>query len=306
MKRISTFILALLLVIVADGVHGYEIVILQSSRAPHYEKSVEGFKGAAIRSVSGQGLKSARPDTATTYYLDGRMSGSELSRKILESDPDLILAVGNKALELAIGADGIPVIHLLAPAATRMAGERPRTTGVTMVIPPAKQLEAFKNRIPAIRKIGLIYDPGQSGEFVKAARRAALLKGIELVASKAGSSRQIPSLLAGMAGRVDAFWMLPDPTVTTPDTIEAMLHFSMDTRIPLLAFADKYVDMGATAAVSFDVFDMGRQAGEMARRVMADPGSLIPVEPPARLNLRINTRVAAKLGILVNTADARY
>ncbi len=96
--------------------------------------------------------------------------------------------------------------------------------------------------------------------------------------------------------------MLPDPTVTTPNTVEAMLHFSLDNQIPLLTFADKYIDMGATVAVTFDVYDMGVQAGRMARKVLQAPGQTVPAESPARLNLRVNTRVAAKIGVMVDTA----
>jgi ABC-type uncharacterized transport system substrate-binding protein len=97
--------------------------------------------------------------------------------------------------------------------------------------------------------------------------------------------------------------MLPDATVTTPNTVEAMLHFSFDNHIPLLTFADKYLKLGATVSAGFDLFEMGAQAGRMARRVMSSPPERIAaVEFPEKVNVQLNGKVAVKMGLLVNTA----
>ena len=305
MKRTILILLSIFSIANVADCLAFEIVILQSSRAAHYEKGVEGFLSSAVESVSRQGLKKAQPDSVTTYYLDGSATASELRRQIIDNRPDLVLAVGSRALREAIKLDEVPTVFLLASGGGEPGSDRPNITGVKMVISPVRQLAAFKEALPSIKRVGLIHDPEKSGAFVKEARRAAILKGIELVIVEVKRARQVPGQLAGMASLIDAFWMLPDSTVTTPNTVEAMLHFSINNHIPLLAFAEKYIDLGATAAVTFDVYDMGVQAGRMARKVLEAPGEAIPAEPPARLNLRVNRSVAAKIGVMVDTAAVR-
>ena len=39
--------------------------------------------------------------------------------------------------------------------------------------------------------------------------------------------------------------------------------FFLENKIPILTFAEKYVEIGALISIGIDVFDMGRQAGEI-------------------------------------------
>ena len=139
--------------------------------------------------------------------------------------------------------------------------------------------------------------------LVKEAHAIAALNGIVLIAEEAENAKQVPAILARIAGGIDALWMLPDATVTTPNTVEAMLNFSFDNHIPLLTFADKYLKLGATVSAGFDLFEMGAQAGRMARRVMSFPPERIAAaEFPEKVNVQLNGKVAVKMGLLVNTA----
>ena len=63
--------------------------------------------------------------------------------------------------------------------------------------------------------------------------------------------------------------MVPDVTVITPETIDAMLLFSFRNRIPIFTFSDKYVEMGAMAAITVEPRDLGAQIGEILRKAMS-------------------------------------
>ena len=97
--------------------------------------------------------------------------------------------------------------------------------------------------------------------------------------------------------------MLPDITVITPQTVEFLLLFSLENTIPLLAFSEKYVDLGAFMSTDIDAFDMGRQAGEIANRILSgvDLRSVQHVGA-RRLVVSTNLMVARKLGITVDVA----
>lgn len=284
-------------------VFAYDFVIVQSSSASYYQKAVAGFKAAAVKMVAGRGLKSVQPDSVVTWIMgkDAR-NGAELRNRIIARRPDLVLALGRRALQEMAPLTGIPVVYLLVRDGGELAAGHDNITGIDMVIPPARQLAAIAEALPTVKRVGVIHGSSGSAGFVREAEAIAAIRGLELVVAEAKDVRQVPGLLAGMVNRVDAFWMLPDPAVMTASTLEAMLHFSVDNHIPLLTFADKYLELGAVMALAFDVYEMGSQAGRLARRVAAAPGNLPAPEPPASISLRLNNKVAAKMGIRVNTA----
>jgi putative ABC transport system substrate-binding protein len=101
--------------------------------------------------------------------------------------------------------------------------------------------------------------------------------------------------------------MLPDITVITPQTVEFLVLFSLENAVPLLAFSEKYVELGAFMSTGIDAFDMGRQAGEIATKILsgADVRSVRHVGA-RRLVVSTNLMVARKLGITLDMAmDSR-
>jgi putative ABC transport system substrate-binding protein len=152
-----------------------------------------------------------------------------------------------------------------------------------------------------VKRVGLLYDPSKTGFFVKKALYSSEKLGIKLIVKEVHSPKDVPSMLDSMKDGIDAFWMLPDTTVVTPETVEYLLLFSLENKIPVLTFSDKYLDLGAMISVSIDAFDIGRQAGEMAKEILS--GSDIKNLPRVHAQkavLTLNLKVAKKLGIRVN------
>ena len=101
-----------------------------------------------------------------------------------------------------------------------------------------------------------------------------------------------------MKGSFNLFWMLPDSTVVTPETFEFLLLFTQQNRTPVVTFAGKYVNTGALASLDIDGFDLGKQSGEMANRVLDGTRvSDIPTAEARKSVIKINRKVASKLGI---------
>lgn len=280
----------------------YDFVVVQSSAASHYEKAVAGFRTTAIKEISGRGMKIAVPDSLIVWTLGiNSPSGTELKERIIDRKPDVVVAVGRKALLELMQLPEIPVVYLMVRDGEQLAAEYSHITGINMVIPPARQLAAIGEALPTVKRIGVIHSP-ESRSFINKAAAVAALQGQELISAEARNSKQVVKLLDRMVNKVDGFWMQPDPKVTTSNTLEAMLHFSIDNHIPLLAFADKYLELGAMMALSFDILEMGAQAGRLARVAAKTPHKLPPPEPPKKIRLRLNNKIAAKMGVRVNTA----
>jgi putative ABC transport system substrate-binding protein len=304
LKRTITILLAVYAVFfrVNKGL-AYEIVIVQASAASYYEKAVAGFIATAVDSVSKKGPQSAQPDAISRFYLSDRQGSELFRRRVSEHTPDLILAVGNRALEELKDYSDIPIVHLLAPGALKFKSSRSNITGIKMVVAPARQVAAFTEVLPTLKTVGVLYDPAHSASFIEESRAVAEMHGIFLVAEEVRDPKEVPALLSRFVEGVDALWMLPDSTVVTPVTVEAMLNFSFDNQIPLLTFADKYLKVGALVSVGFELFEMGEQAGRLARKVMASSSEKIAAaEFPEKVKVHLNDRIAAKMGLIVNTA----
>jgi putative ABC transport system substrate-binding protein len=89
-------------------------------------------------------------------------------------------------------------------------------------------------------------------------------------------------------------------TVIIPETVEAMLLFSLENKIPLVSFSEKYVEMGALMSIGVDAFDMGMQAGEMAQRILSGGTVNVHHTDARKAVISINSKVAKKLGISIN------
>lgn len=266
---------------------GQEIVAIQSIRVAPYEEAIKGFKTVCNSKIK--------------RLVVSELEGADVAKKVNEIRPDMVLAIGMDALSRVKRIKNIPVVYLMVLNPQSMFSGENNITGVSMNIPPEKQLITLSKVLPDIEKIGLLYDPDRTGYFVKRARDAAGKFGIKLIAQKIHSSRDVPSLMKDMKGKADVFWMLPDITVITPETVEFLLLFSLENKMPVLTFSEKYVELGALMSIGIDAFDIGRQVGEMANEILSGKD----VKDVQRVDARkavvsINPKVARKLGINID------
>lgn len=264
----------------------HKIVAVQSVRIKLYKKTIEGFE-----SVTGSKIK---------RIVISELNDANIIKKINSLRPDIILAIGMGALQAVKEIKDIPIIYMMVFNPTSIISGEKNIFGVSMSIPPEKQLNLLLNVLPHIKNIGLLYDPDRTGHIVKDAMIAAGKMNINLIAKEVQNSKDVPSELLDMGKNIDVFWMLPDLTLITPETIEFLLLFSLENKIPVLAFSYKYIELGALMSISIDPFDIGRQAGEIANAIVSgrDPEKIKKVD--AKSLISINTNIARKLEIDIN------
>ncbi|MCK5244609.1 MAG: hypothetical protein KAJ90_05010 [Desulfobacterales bacterium] len=265
---------------------GQEIVAVQSIRIRPYEEAIEGF-----RSVCNVRMK---------RLVLRELQGRDVVDKINEIRPEMVLAIGLDALLRVKRVKEIPVVYLMV-LNPWSALDCDNITGVCMDIPQKEQLTSVCRVLPNVKNIGLLYDPVRTGHFAERAQHAATEIGIKLIANRIDRPMDVPLAVNGMKGKIDLFWMLPDLTVITPETVEFLLLFSLENEIPVLAFSEKYVELGALMSIGIDAFDIGRQAGEMAQEILSgrDVKRVQPVDARKSV-ISINMKIAEKLGIVIN------
>jgi len=266
---------------------GPTVLALQSVDVAPYEQAIQGFEhiyGAEVKRLFISDLKE-----------------KDLLKTVRESRPDLVLAVGRDALLSARRITTIPVVYcMVLHPRSFLSGEK-NISGVSMNLPPEQQLSELLKVLPAARNVGLLYNPDHSSVFVQGVRSAAGRMNVNLMATAVRRSGDVPSLLNTMKGKAGVFWMLPDITVVTPETIESILLFSLENNIPILTFSEKYLELGAMLAIGIDPFDVGAQAGEMAQKIFSGGITKENRHVDARKALlSVNLGIARKLGIAID------
>ncbi|MDH5298572.1 MAG: hypothetical protein OEV91_06095 [Desulfobulbaceae bacterium] len=303
MKKALLLILPLFLLLAAPA-RAHEIVAVLDSDRPHYQQVLQGFSSALLAGPSpARGVKAITPSTLTTVTVN---NPEQAATAIRARRPDLILALGSDALKAATLVDDIPVIYLLTPDAMITAANRARITGIDLRIPPQLQIEALRRHLPAVKRLGVVYDPGRSAQLIAQAKSAVANTSLQLVAATAATTREALQQIIALADRIDAYWMIPDLTVLTPATLEALFLQSLQRRIPVVTFADKYLESGAAVSITFDLDGMGRQAGEMASGILAGtPVGKMSPRPVDRVTVKFNDRIIARMGLTVSRPTTR-
>jgi putative tryptophan/tyrosine transport system substrate-binding protein len=284
----------------------FEIAVIKSSKSIVYDKAVQGFMSEDLK---GHVLceKTISSGIKYSHYIAGSSPCQDFIRKIKETPPGLILAIGKKSLSEVKDISIVPIIYLLVSSPEQLTAGKTNIFGVEMKISAAQQLIALTRAIPKVKRVGIIFDPKRTGNFAKEAQVFSDLKRIELVTHEIKRPQEVASALTRMANKIDAFWMVPDLTVLTPETIEMIMLFSLENKVPVLTFANKYLKKGATISVSFDLHAMGKQAGKMAKQILEGKNNMPKLaETPIDTHmLSINKKIAKKLGIIPNMVAAR-
>jgi len=292
MLRIILLIEIILLALQIPDTCAWDVLVVQNCRVKPYAEALQGFKTVC--------------KVKTTELVISELNGEDVRAEIRNRNPDLILAIGMYALSKVRKIKGKPIVYLMVLYPdTVLTGEK-NITGISMIIPPERQLSYLRKVMPRVKRVGLVYDPKTTGHLVARAYKAAAKMGIELTALRANRPEEFPELLKRIKGRADVFWMLPDSTVITPESAEYLILFSMKNKIPILAFSEKYLKMGAFMSVEINSFNLGKQAGEMARKILSGiPVEDIPTSDAADANISVNHIIAKKMDIIV-TSDAVY
>jgi putative ABC transport system substrate-binding protein len=265
------------------------VISVQSIAVRPYDEALEGFKEA----LSGV-------DIAVHRVFLSEVKAKDFEKQLVARKPRLILAIGMDALSRVAHLKHIPIVYVMVldPAGTLTM--RGQVTGVKMGVAPEKQLAILREALPQARTIGLLYDPQRSGRMVHRIEMVAAHNGISVAAMVVDRTEQVPKAVMEMTGKIDVFWMLPDLTVISPETVEFLLLFAMESRTPLLTFSEKYAEQGAVVTIASDPVDMGRQAGEMAAKMLAGVhAETIPEEDARTAMVTINLKVARKMGVTI-------
>lgn len=266
--------------------HAQSIAVIKSVDIKPYMEVIEGFRQSC--------------DFGLTEYTLSELESATVLRSIRTGKPDLILAIGHDALNVARDVKGIPVVFAMVSNPRSFLPKSSSTiTGVSLNISARRQLSVLLAAKPDIRRIGVVYDPQKSRLLFEDAREAAAERQVTIVAKRVHGSKEVPGAVKGIMDEVDAFWMLPDSTVVFPEAVESLMLISFEKSVPVLTFSERYVELGAFLSLNIDARDMGRQACEMSRTILGGKDITGMVSQPRKAVLSINWKTSEKMAIIL-------
>lgn len=227
-------------------------------------------------------------------------------------DPDEVRrASGGARVVFAIGPGAAKVVQELSLGSQAIYAVVPSPESVGLpsgarVIPmfvPRAQLKASAALLPNAKRIGVIYNPRFSAQMIRDCQAAATAQRMSLVEATVGSEKEVVAAVRDMIGKVDALWVIPDPTVSArPETFEFIVRTAMEAKLPVFGFSEQATRKGAVISVQVNLPDMGKRAAALARRMLS--GERAGAEEPGG-EIFLNARSAEQLGLQIPEALRR-
>ena len=266
-----------------------DIAILQSSDIAAYREAVAG-------------LKATGPIGAiyTEYDAQGDLElGKKFARKLRASNASLVVAVGLKAaLAAKIEIVDVPIVYMMILDPVKHQLTADNMTGTLLEVPVDRQLKIMRTFLPTLHRLGMLYDPARNSFRVKDAERQATHSNFQLKNLPVESDKDVPPQLRALLSDIEAFWLIPDSTVLTNESVRFILESALARQIPVIGFSPEFTRLGALLSVSVNYGDVGRETGLLVKRIL-DEELLLPLDPMPveRLKITVNLKTAKFLGI---------
>lgn len=286
------FYVIILILSCTENVGAFEIMVLSSGNEAPYTLAGKAFEKYMTTYLPIRGVKSIQPVALQFHTIEKgreRNSVAEIERV----NPDLLVTIGLRALRTAVET-GKPLVFLLVSKDKINLPEKYNATGVYLDQGSGQEFGEVIRLLPQVKRVGVVYDPDRTGGLVAGAENA--WPRLTFIRAPVASSKEVVARLKDLRGNVDLLWMVPDLTAVTPQTEQSYYRFSLEQRVPLLTFSQRYLERGATIAGVFDIPAMGEKAGELAVQVVGGlaPGSIAPV-PAVKRIIKVNEKTADKL-----------
>lgn len=262
------------------------VIIVKNKDNPPYNNAAAGFLDALKES-----------NIAFVSYEYNRADETTF-REIESQKPGIVFTLGSSVTKsVSQTFKTVPIVFSMVvdPRGSGIKGEN--VAGVTLDIPVDTQFKYLKRVVPRVKTVGVIYNPDENEENIINVLKVAAALDLSVKAVPVKNIKDIPGI--GSMG-IDALWFIPDNTVCRPAVIKRLLLDSLKSGVPVMGISPSYARAGALLALSCEYRDIGKQAGEIAARVLkGETCSDIGIIAPRKEKLYLNQAVAHRLGIKI-------
>lgn len=244
-----------------------------------------------------------RGDTIRTY--------NWIARDVVSAKPDVIITTcevtasaakrATDAIPIVMATSTDPVMHGLVPSLARPGGNITGQTSNELEITP-KRLELLREVVPKLSRVGVLRwteEPISQPEL-QALERAAQSVNVKLVPAEAEKERDFPAAFdslraAGAQGVLDYAGI----TFNFPFR-KLIAELAIKAKLPSVFFIGEVVEEGGLMSYGPNVPERFRTVARYVDKIAkgAKPADL-PIEQPTRLELVLNLKTAAAIGVTV-------
>lgn len=229
----------------------------------------------------------------------------QIAQKFVSDKKDLIIAIATPNAQAAVQqTKDIPIIFsaVTDPVGAQLVTslEKPgaNVTGTSDLTPAKEQLALFQQFGTQVKKVGVIYNPGEANSVftVNQTKDAAKELGMTVVEATVTNSNEVQMAAQSLVGRAEGLYLITDNTLA--QGVQSVIEIANAKKIPTVSAVKAYVEQGALATLGMDYYQLGKQTGAMAADVLkGKKAGDIPVLVGKDFTLVVNTKTAATIGL---------
>jgi ABC-type uncharacterized transport system substrate-binding protein len=235
----------------------------------------------------------------------GQLPG--MAADLLRLPVDLIVTDSGIATQIARQATrAIPIVAATVGAdpvatglAVSLAHPGGNVTGFTGYELGGKRLELLKEALPAVSRIGALWNPSTTMSSLKATEEAARALGLQLRPIAVATPDKITAGFdAAVGGGVEALVVLPDGMFWNER--KGIVALAARHRLPTMCEEREYANDGGLISYGRNVSENFRQTAGYVDKILkgAKPADL-PIQQPTRFDLVVNLKTANALGLTI-------
>ncbi|WP_105619948.1 ABC transporter substrate-binding protein [Vallitalea okinawensis] len=307
-KKIS-LLLSLILIVstivgCTSGNDTYTIGVTQIVEHPALDSSREGFMQALADNgyVEGENIvvdyKNAQGDINTA---------NTIANGFVSDSVDMIFAIATPTAQAAYNATkDIPILitavtdPVTAGLAQSMEQSGTNVTGTSDMTPIDKQFELLVQLVPEAKKVGIVYNTGESNSEIQVAmaEEEASKLGLELVKKGVTDVNEVAQALESFVNDIDVLYVPTDNMIVS--AMPLITARTLEASVPVIGSEEGQVEQGAIATEGINYYELGYQTGVMAVKVIKgeEPGN-ISLETLENTELVINKTSVDQLGMTI-------
>lgn len=305
MKWLVVLSVLILMVLPVKKVHAESVIkvgVLQYvehvSLNETYRGFVDGLKEGGY--VEGENLKldflNAAADNANLQSMGER----------LVNNNDYLFAIATPAAQALVNIAEDKTVYFSAVTDPVGAGlvqslEAPgkNVTGTTDAAPIDQQVKLIKVVAPTAKKVGIIYNSGETNSLSEVEKASILLKeaGYEVTEATVTSTNDISQVVGALLPTIDVLFTVTDNTVASAMTLVGDLAIA--AKVPVIGGSQDMIEENGLVTYGLNYYNLGKQTGLMLAQQIKEQhvAKEMPVQSAKENNLIINEKVAEKLGI---------
>lgn len=257
-----------------------------SQIAPH--GSLDNCREGFIAGLAEEGFKEGENVTFDYQNANGEPGNATMiAQTFVSKKYDLICGIATPTAMAAFNAaleTEIPVIFsavsdpVAAELVQSLDAPGNNCTGTSDSLPLEQQMQMIRAFMPDAKTIGILYTTSEVNSLthLEAFKNLAPKYGFTIEAIGVNSSSDIPLAMDNLVSKVDCINNFTDNNVV--NNLDTVLLKANEAGIPVFGSEEEQVKKGCVAAQNIDYFELGKETGRMAAKVLkGEKASTMPV-----------------------------